>query len=95
MPRLQRLLRATGWPQRDWRRHLGFGPRAVRRILRGGRPKIVFLENLAALEGAYAREIEAFERGDIVVRGRRRYVWMKRLPARPPDLQFLEFSRKG
>jgi hypothetical protein len=87
IPRLQRLIRAKGWPQRDWRRHLGFGPAAVHRVLRGGRPKLLLLENLARLEGVHAREIEAFERGYVIVRGRRRYVWTDLSgPVRPPDI---------
>jgi hypothetical protein len=50
-------------------------------------PKNVFLQNLVQLEAFYEREIEAFERGDIVVRGRRRYVWTDLSgPVRPPDL---------
>ena len=68
----------------------------MRLVLRGGLPKVVFLESLTALEAAYAREIEAFERGDIVVRGRRRYVWVDLRPALPDDLaQVSCFSRKA
>jgi len=84
--RVDALIRACGWPQRDWCRHLGFGPAAVHRVLCGGRPKIVFLQNLAQLETFYDREIEALERKDIVVRGRRRYVWIEFRNSRPPDL---------
>jgi hypothetical protein len=93
--RVDALIRACGWPQRDWRRYLGFGPAAVRRVLRGGRPKGVFLENLAALEGVYAREIEAFERGYVIVRGRTRFVFADLShPGRSGDLGFLRFLQK-
>jgi hypothetical protein len=67
----------------------------VRRVLRGGRPKLLLLENLARLEGVYAREIEAFERGYVIVRGRTRFVFADLShPGRSRDLAFLRFLHK-
>jgi transcriptional regulator with XRE-family HTH domain len=95
IPRLRRLIKSKGWRQRDLKKHLGFGPAAVRRVLCGGRPKLLLLENLAALERACAREIAAFERRYVIVRGRKRFVFADLShPGRSRDLSVLRFSNK-
>lgn len=46
---------------------IGVGDGTVARVMCGGRPKVEFVRRMAALEGAYAGEIEALRRGDITV----------------------------
>jgi hypothetical protein len=64
--RVDKLIRATGWPSKDWPRHFGLGLRALNRIrLRGKLPWLWFLTRLEALEREYASEIQALAQGAI------------------------------
>ncbi len=89
--RVDALIRALGWPQKEWRRNFGFSARAVRRVRYGGQPKVAFVLRVMKLERAYAQELEALAQGLIATRGRLRYCWIDLLrpPTRPQDLQGL------
>jgi hypothetical protein len=91
--RVDALIRACGWPQKDWRKHFGFSAQTVRRVRYGAPPKLDFVRSLRKLEEAYATELEALAGGLIVTRGRSRYCWID-IPrpapfVRPPDLRDL------
>ncbi len=106
--RVQRVMRALGWPKELMARELGLvSPRAVQRLLDGGRPTVEVLLRLQKIETTYAGEIQAYIPG----RGRRKkaYLWPPRWvgclnrrwiggpevkpPSRPADLQALGPSR--
>jgi hypothetical protein len=75
---LDLLIKTTGWQQREWAQHFGVSPGTVRRVRRGGRPKIQLLRRLRELERDHERELEAYKEGLIMRYGQRlRYCWVE------------------
>jgi hypothetical protein len=80
------LIRAMGWPQRDWVRHFGASVQTVRRVRYGARPKLTFVRRLRQLERDYESELQCLAQGLITTQGRVRYSWVELPePARPAD----------
>ena len=75
-PRVDALIRSSGWPQKEWSKHFRCSAHTVRRVRYGSRPNVEFLLVLRKLEQAYAAELEALAQGLIETRGRMRYCWI-------------------
>lgn len=89
--RIDRLIRATGWRQSELPRHFGISAKAIRRVRYGrGRASVDMVLALQALESLHRDQLDALDRGLVVIRGRSRYCFVDPLPEairRPADLQ--------
>jgi len=107
--RVQRVMRALGWPVQLMAERLGLKSEgAVVRLLRGGRPAVEVLLRLQSIERLYAGEIEK-QRARPGRTVRKAYLWPPRWvgcrqrwwverrenkpPSRPADLQMLGADR--
>lgn len=84
--RMQRLIWATGESHSEMGKRFGVSGHTISRLLCGQKTRInvTFVRRLQNLEAQFDADLKALKEGLIMVRGRRRYCWIK--PEPPPVL---------